>query len=124
MFLVSVFALTPCLGDNTRFFKNGRCFSNMSATRGRSFCGSSNMLVGLLYVMFLKARYWPVGAFAFHNIMTKRTLQIGTSAQRSPAATFVLSSLCAVKWTGSCCLQSAWTCPLVSKYQDDESRNP
>ena len=37
-----MFALTPFLGDNTRFFKNGRRFSNLSASCGRSFCGSSN----------------------------------------------------------------------------------
>ena len=36
----TAFALTPFLGDNTRFFKNGRRFSNLSASRGRSFCGS------------------------------------------------------------------------------------
>ena len=44
---LSAFALTPFLGDNTRFFKNGRRFLNVSASRGRSFCGSSNRLVGL-----------------------------------------------------------------------------
>ena len=42
------FALTPFLGDNTQFFKNGRRFSNLSASCGRSFCGSSNRLVDLL----------------------------------------------------------------------------
>ena len=46
--ILAVFALTPFLGDNTRFFKNGRHFPNLSASRGSSFCGSSNRLVGLL----------------------------------------------------------------------------
>ena len=45
----AVFTLTPFLGDNKQLFKNGRCFSNLSASRGRSFCGSSNRLVSLLY---------------------------------------------------------------------------
>ena len=41
----AVFTLMPFLGDNKQFFKNGRCFSNLSASRGRSFCGSSNRLL-------------------------------------------------------------------------------
>ena len=45
--ILAMFALTPFLGDNTRFFKNGRHFPNRSASRGSSFCGSSNRLVRL-----------------------------------------------------------------------------
>ena len=41
-----VFVVTPFLGDITRFFETGHVFSNLSASRGRSFCDSSNRLLG------------------------------------------------------------------------------
>ena len=54
--------------------------------------------------MFLKAKHWPVGTFAFHNIMAKRTLQIGTShTNPTCTATFVLSFTWAVKINGLAC---------------------
>ena len=68
--------------------------------------------------MFLKARHWPVGAFAFHVITAKRTLQIGTSSPAC-AATFVLSSplvlqdgLARAVYTATECV---WNCPIVQR---------
>ena len=63
--LQSVFALTPFLGDITRFFEIGRRFKNLSASRRRSFCGSSNRLLGSMLVMFLRASRWQVEARCF-----------------------------------------------------------
>ena len=66
--------------------------------------------------MFLKARHWPVGAFAFHIITAKRTLQIGTSSPAC-AATFVLSSpLVRQDGLTRTVTECVWTCPFISTY--------
>ena len=44
--IMTVFALIQFWGDNTRFFKNGHRFFNLSGSGERSFCGSSNRIVG------------------------------------------------------------------------------
>ena len=60
--------------------------------------------------------FWPVGAFAFHNDKTNfANMHKLHNIAQACTATVILSSLCTVKWTGSCCLQSVWTCPFISK---------
>ena len=63
-------------------------FSNPSASRGRSFCASSNMLLGSMLVMFLTVRLWPVGACAFHSQPAKQNLRMSTKLAFPP--TFIL----------------------------------
>ena len=79
---------SPFLGDNTMFFEWGLRFSNLPASRGRSFCRSSNRLLGSMLVMFLRPRRWPVAPCAFHVQPTKRTLRMSTNLAFRP--TFVL----------------------------------
>ena len=63
-------------------------FTNPSVSRGRSFCSSSNKLVGSMLVMFLRASRWQVGACAFHSQPAKPTLRPSTKLAVLP--TFVL----------------------------------
>ena len=55
------------------FLESGLRFSNLPASRGRSFCRSSNRLLGSMLVIFLRARRWPVGACAFLIQPAKQT---------------------------------------------------
>ena len=55
--------------------KMGCRFTNPSVSRGCSFCGSSNTLVGSMLVMFLMASRWQIGACAFHIQPAKPTLR-------------------------------------------------
>ena len=55
------------------FLVSVRGVSNLPASRGCSFCRSSNRLLGSVLVMFLRARRWLVGACAFHIQREKRT---------------------------------------------------
>ena len=78
--------------------------ANSLPSRGRSFCDSSNRLLGSLVDMFLRAKRWQVGACVFHIQPAKRTLRMST---------FILPELCrkcpppcATIWFGSQCLQS------------------
>ena len=109
-------SLTLFLGDITHFFEMGRRFTNLSASHGRGFCGSSNRLLGSMLVMFLRASRWKVGACAFHIKPAKRTLRMSTKLAFLP--TFVLPvaeivPLCATGCFGWHCLQSGdWTSPL------------
>ena len=84
--------LTPFLGDITQFLgaatQMGCRFTNPSVSRGRSFCGSSNTLVGSMLVMFLMASRWQIGAYAFHIQPAKPTLRPSTKLAFLP--TFVL----------------------------------
>ena len=67
--------------------------------------------------MLLKARHWPVGAFAFHIITAKQTLQIGTSSPAC-ATTFVLYSTLALQdglaRTVYTVTECVCTCPFIS----------
>ena len=66
LMLSSVFVINPFLGDITRFFESGRLFKNQTATRGRSFCGISNRVLGSMLVMIRRDRHWLVGVcFSF-----------------------------------------------------------
>ena len=60
-------------GDITRSFETGRRFANLSTSSGRSFCDSSNRLLGSVLVMFLRARRWPAVAGIFQIQLQKRT---------------------------------------------------
>ena len=93
-------------------------FTNLSAFPGRSFCGSSNRLLGSLLVMFLGARHWQVGACVFHIQPAKRTLRMSTKLAFLPRllSFYQLQKLfppCATGRFGWHCLQSSdWTSPL------------
>ena len=90
--------------------------SNLPASRGRSFCRSSNRLLDSVSVMFLRARGWPVGACAFHIQPSKRTLRMSTKlafVYRSYQLQ-KLPSPCATRWFGLHSLESrAWASSLL-----------
>ena len=93
--------------------------SNLPASRGRSFCRSSNRLLDSVLVMFLRDRRWPVGACAFHIQPAKQTLRMSTKVafpDFPPTHFYQLQKLpspCATRWFGLLCLHSrAWTSPL------------
>ena len=69
---------TQFLGDIARFFETGRRFSNLSVSRGRSFCSSSNRLLSSMLVMFLSAIPLASRTCVFHMQPAKRTLRMST----------------------------------------------
>ena len=103
------------LGDITRFFETGHVFSNLSASRGRSFCDSSNRLLGSLLVIFLRDRRWPVGACIL-SYSTGKTNSVNehfrfTSCRNCPP------HVRATRWFSSQCLQScARAAPGLAHY--------
>ena len=84
-------------------------FTNLSVSRGRSFCGSSNRLLGSLLVMFLRlarARHRQVGACVFHIQRAKRTLQMSTKLAFLP--TFILPGTSCRNCPPSKCNRMLW----------------
>ena len=122
LMLSSVFVLNPFLGDITRFFESGRRFYNQTATRGRSFCGISNRVLGSMLVMIRRDRHWLV-LFIFNRknelfrISTKLaflptfSLPVGHTKNCAQLHTIVFPMRGRMFWL-ALLQSSAWTSPL------------
>ena len=112
-----MFVVTPILGDITRFFETGHVLPNLSEFRGRSFCDSSNRLLGSLLVIFLRDRRWPVGACIFHIQPAKAKTNFVNEHFRFTSCRNCPPHVRVTRWFSSHCLQScARAAPGLAHY--------